>query len=111
VRLGGHGILVGEDSILPLAWRDSTRVRERLAIRVDGAGTSVDGRNDGEEVLVSIVIEVSCGNGFVEGIEKGRIMRPEGEFGDEMGEVEDWWRVSVGLDDRREGNNGRNDKN
>lgn len=28
------------------------------------------------------------GDGFVEGIEEGRVVGPEGEFGDHMGEVE-----------------------
>lgn len=51
-------------------------------------GFGVNGWYDGEEVLVFVVVGFSGGDGFVEGVEDGWVVRAEGEFGDHVGEVE-----------------------
>lgn len=56
---------------------------------VGGTGTfGVDGWDDGEEVLVFVVVGFGGGDGFVEGVEDGWVVRAEGEFGDHVREVE-----------------------
>lgn len=51
-------------------------------------GFGVDGWYDGEEVLVFVVVGFGGGDGFVEGVEDGWVVRAEGEFGNHVGEVE-----------------------
>lgn len=51
-------------------------------------GAGVDGGDDGEVVLVFVEVGVGGGVGFVEGVEEGGVEGSEGEFVDDVGEVE-----------------------
>lgn len=53
---------------------------------VHGAG--VDGGDDGEVVLEAVEVVWGGSERVVEGVEEGGVERAEGEFGDEVGEVE-----------------------
>lgn len=67
---------------------------------VDGAGAlGVDGWDDGEEVLVFVVVGFGGGDGFVEGVENAWIVRAEGEFGDHVREVEGCASQSIECSD------------
>ena len=84
MRLGGDGVLVGEDG----AGGGEGRVRgavERDAVR---EGARVDGGHDGEVVLEFVEVRVGGGEGVVEGVEKGGVEGTEGELVDNVGEVE-----------------------
>ena len=63
---------------------------------VDGAEGAdvgrVDGRDDGEVVLVFLEVGVGGGEGVVEGVGEGRVEGPEGELIDVVGEVEYYTR-------------------
>lgn len=63
----GDGVLVGED----------------------GAGAdAVDGGHDGEVVLEFMEVGGGEVDGAVEGVDEGRVEVAEGQFGDDVGEVE-----------------------
>lgn len=58
--------------------------------RRGGRGTGVDGGDDGEVVLEFVEVVVRGGGGAVERVEEGRVEGTEGEFVDDVGEVEGW---------------------
>lgn len=51
-------------------------------------GDGVDGGDHGEEVLETVEMGGSCGDGGVEGVEEGGIEIAEGELRDDVREVE-----------------------
>ncbi len=53
-----------------------------------GGGAGVDCGDDGEVVLEFVEMGVGGGVGAVEGVEEGRVEGSEGEFVDDVGEVE-----------------------
>lgn len=55
-----------------------------------GRGAGVDCGHDGEVVLVFVEVGGCRGVGFVEGVEEGGVEGAEGEFVDDVGEVECW---------------------
>lgn len=67
MRLGGDGVLVGEDGV---------------AGGRRGWGAGVDGRDDGEVVLEAVKVFGGCGEGMVERVEEGGVEGAKGEFGD-----------------------------
>lgn len=86
--LGGGSVLVREDEVPVPVGSDEIRV---VGVGIEGAGTlRVEGGDDGEEVLVLVVVGFSGGDGFIERVEESRVVGAEGEFGDHVGEVEDW---------------------
>lgn len=61
----------------------------RVRVRVQRAlPATVQRRHDREEVLELVVVLLALGDGLIEGILQGRVMRAEGELGDHVGEVE-----------------------
>lgn len=91
VGLGGRGVLVREDEVL-VAGVGLLRGRG-AGEEVEGArALGVDGGDDGEEVLELVVVGFGGGDGLVEGVVEGGIVRAEGEFGDHVREVEGWRR-------------------
>lgn len=99
IGLAGCCVLVGEDHILGVLGMDGAMCG---GVGVDGvpAAFGVDGRHDGEEILVFVIVVVGGGDCFVEGVEEGGIMRAEGEFGDHVGEVEGCFSSEYQLDQR-----------
>lgn len=77
----GHGVLVCGDGSFG---GDAEGV---------GGGDGVDGGYDGEEVLEFVKGVGGGGDGAVEWVDQRGVERAEGEFGDDVGEVERW-RVS-----------------
>ena len=92
--LRGDGVLVGEDGVaggFPLlvfgALGGGGGGRGRGGEGgVRGAG--VDGGDDGEVVLEAVEVVRRPGEGAVERVEQGGVEGPEGEFVDEVREVE-----------------------
>lgn len=83
VGLAGCSVLVREDQV-PVAVGGVSAEGA-----VDGAGTlGVNGGDDGEEVLVFVIVGFGGGDGFVEGVEDCGVVRAEGKFGDHVREVE-----------------------
>lgn len=76
LRGGSHGVLVGEDG---------------AARGVAGGPAGVDGRDEGEVVLVFLEVGGCAGESAVEGVEEGGVEGAEGEFVDYVGEIERWW--------------------
>lgn len=89
VRLAGHGVLVREDDVLVpahgLQYGGGVGV-----VFVDDAPfpLGVDGGDDRDEVLVFVVVVFGRGDGLVERVQEGWVVRAEGQFGDHVGEVE-----------------------
>lgn len=80
--------MIGEDEVPVPVGGDEIRV---VGVGVEGASAlGVEGGDDGEEVLVLVVVGFGGGDGFIERVEESRVVRAEGEFGDHVGEVEDW---------------------
>ncbi len=75
VRLLGDGVLVGEDGVG--GWGGGL-----------GRVARVDGRDDGEVVLEFVEVKGGRGDGAIERVLEGGVERAEGEFGDDVGEVE-----------------------
>ena len=69
----GDGVLVGEDG---------------LGAAGAGAAERVDGRHNRHEVLEFVEVVVGAVDGLVEGVDEGGEEGPEGELGDNVGEVE-----------------------
>ncbi len=84
MRLLGDGVLVGNDG-------------------VGGCGggvrgiTRVNGGDDGEVVLEFVEVEGGCGDGAVERVLEGRVEGPEGEFGDDVREVECYYVLATQI--------------
>lgn len=95
VRLRGRGVLVRDDGVARAVIRREGRRVVRVVGRGGrqwrrGGGAGVDGGDDGEVVLEFIEVIVRGGGGAVEGVEEGRVEGTEGEFVDDVGEVEGW---------------------
>lgn len=75
--LVGHGVLVRGDGTLG---GDAER----------RGGDGVDGGNDGEEVLEFVEAVGRCGDGAVEWVDQRGVEWAEGEFGDDVREIEHW---------------------
>jgi hypothetical protein len=73
VGLLGNGVLVGENAIAGV-----------VTATID----CVDGWDNGEEVLEFVEVVWSCGHRAIEGVEEGGVEGTEGEFVDDMREVE-----------------------
>jgi hypothetical protein len=88
---------VADDAVLIAGWVRGHVEGGRLGDcgRVEGAGASCgqaaageDGGHDGEVVLEFIEVLIGRGGRFIEGVEEALIVGAEGEFSDDMGEVE-----------------------
>lgn len=88
---GSDGVLVGEDSVFALGVGYGRWVWEGLAVWVDDAGACIDGWHDGHVVLVFVEVDWGGGDGFVEGVEEGGVVRAKGELGDHVGKIEGWF--------------------
>lgn len=75
LALLGDGVLVGEDG---------------AGAEGAAAGDRVDGRNDGHEVLELVEVRRGDVDGAVERVHEGGVVGSEGEFRDDVGEVEGW---------------------
>ena len=84
VRLGGDGVLVGEDG----AGGGERRVGGAVQGNPVGECAGVDGGYDGEVVLELVEVRVGGGKGMVERIEEGGVEGPERELIYYVGEVE-----------------------
>jgi len=85
VRLGGDSVLVRDDGVF---------VSVEVGRGGGGEGAGVDGGHDGEVVLEFEEVERGGVEGAVERVEEGGVEGPEGEFGDEVREVEGFFRSS-----------------
>ena len=94
MRLRGRGVLVRDDGVAGAVVRREGRIVRFVGRggrqRRRGGGTGVDGGDDGEVVLEFVEVVVRGGGGAVEGVEEGRVEGTEGEFVDDVGEVEGW---------------------
>lgn len=88
-RLAGCCVLVREDEVAVGAVGVGGGWWEGAEGCVDGAGAlGVDCGHDGEEVLVFVVVGFGGRDGFVERVEDGWVVWAEGEFVDDVCEVE-----------------------
>ena len=95
--LRGDGVLVGEDGVAG-GFRSLLLVFGALGGGGGGGrgrggeggvrGAGVDGGDDGEVVLEAVEVVRRPGEGTVERVEQGGVEGPEGEFVDEVREVE-----------------------
>ena len=91
VRLGCGCILVRDDGVAGAVIR-----RERRVVWLMNCGrrwrrrAGVDCGDDGEVVLEFVEVGVCGCVGAVEGVQEGRVEGAEGEFVDDVGEVEGW---------------------
>lgn len=93
MRLRGRGVLVRDDGVArAVIRREGGRVVRFVGRgrRRGGRGAGVDGGDDGEVVLEFVEVVVRGGGGAVERVKEGRVEGPEGEFVDDVGEVEGW---------------------
>lgn len=91
MRLRGRGVLVRDDGVAGAVVRREGRIVRVVGRgRRGGRGAGVDGGDDGEVVLKFVEVVVRGGGGAVEGVEEGRVEGTEGEFVDDVGEVEGW---------------------
>lgn len=85
VGLGGDGVLVRDDGVF---------VSVEVGRGGGGEGAGVDGGHDGEVILEFEEVERGGVEGAVERVEEGGVEGAEGEFGDDVREVEGFFRSS-----------------
>lgn len=91
VGVGGRGVLVRDDGVAgAVVWREGRVGALAVCGGFGGSsgGAGVDCGDDGEVVLVFVEVGGRGCVGAVEGVEEGRVEGPEGEFVDDVGEVE-----------------------